>query len=298
MTPDEILVTSPGEANFCLMNVQLERGDEVICMSPAYQSLYQVAESTGCRIVFWKPEQESGWYYDPAQLEELISPKTKLIIVNFPHNPTGFLPSLEDWNEVIRIARHHNLVLFSDEMYHGLVHDPKDQIPAACDLYENAVSLWGMSKTFGLAGLRLGWLSSKNAALLNKVEAYKDYLTICNSTTSEMLATIALNNSDHFIQPNIEKIKSNIALFKQFQERNPDLLDFYIPKSGSTAFIRLRGSLTAFEYAEELVRKTGIMMLPSEKFDYGNHHARIGFGRQNLPEILAIWEQFHKTGRI
>ncbi|MDB5285820.1 MAG: hypothetical protein JWR05_769 [Mucilaginibacter sp.] len=295
MVPDEFLVMSPGEANFCLMNVLLEKGDEVICMSPAYQSLYQIAESIGSRVSFWKPEEGSGWYYDPAQLKALISPKAKLIIVNFPHNPTGFLPSLAEWNEIINIARNHNLVLFSDEMYHGLVHDSKDQIPAACDLYENAVSLWGMSKTFGLAGLRLGWLGSKNSALLSKIEAWKDYLTICNSATSEVLATIALNESEHFIQPNIEKIKGNITLFKQFQERNPDLLDFPVPMAGSTAFIRLKTSLTAFKYAEELIQRTGIMMLPSEKFDYGHQHARIGFGRNNLSEILDIWEHFQKT---
>ncbi|SHI02984.1 Aspartate/methionine/tyrosine aminotransferase [Chryseolinea serpens] len=296
MTPDEVLVSSPGEANFCLMNVLLERGDEVICMTPAYQSLYQIAESIGARLSFWKPEESNGWYFDPAQLKELVSTRTKLIIVNFPHNPTGFSPSSEDWNEIINIARHRNVVLLSDEMYHGLIYDPKDQIPAACDLYENAVSLWGMAKSFGLAGLRLGWLSSKNAALLSRIEAFKDYLTICNSATSEILATIALNNSDHFIQANIRKIKTNIEAFKQFQERNPELLDFHIPKSGSTAFVRLKIPSPAFEYAERLVQKTGIMMLPSEKFDYGGQHARIGFGRQNLPEILKTWEQFHKTG--
>ncbi|HEY5746479.1 MAG TPA: aminotransferase class I/II-fold pyridoxal phosphate-dependent enzyme [Chryseolinea sp.] len=295
MGVDEILVASPGEANFCLMNVLLEKGDEVICMSPAYQSLYQIAESIGCKLSFWKPEEVNGWYYDPAQLKGLISSKTKLIIVNFPHNPTGYLPSSGDWNEIINIARDRNLVLLSDEMYRGLVYDPKDQIPAACDLYENAVSLWGMAKSFGLAGLRLGWLSSSNAALLSKIEAFKDYLTICNSATSEILATIALNNSDHFIQANIKKIKVNAERFKQFQERNPELLDFYMPKAGSTAFVRLKIASTAFEYAERLVQQTGIMMLPSEKFDYGSRHARIGFGRQNLPEILKTWEQFHKA---
>jgi aspartate/methionine/tyrosine aminotransferase len=294
MQPDNILVMSPGEANFCLMNVLLKQGDEVICMSPVYQSLYQVAESLGCKLSFWMPEQEKDWYYDPAQLKRLINSKTKLIIVNFPHNPTGFLPSMKDWQEIISIARDHNLILFSDEMYRGLDHEPKDWIPAACDLYENAISLWGMSKTFGLAGLRLGWLSSKNADLLGKVEAFKDYLTLCNSTTSEVLARIALNHSADLIKVNIDRIRRNINLFKQFQERNPDLVDFYLPRSGSTAFIRLKTTMTAYEYAEELVQKTGIMMLPSEMFNYGHRHIRVGFGRENLSDILEAWGKFHR----
>jgi aspartate/methionine/tyrosine aminotransferase len=292
---DNLLVLSPGEANFCLMNVLLERGDEVICMSPMYQSLYQVAESIGCTISFWKPEDDINWYYGPAQLRKLITPKTKLIIVNFPHNPTGYLPSITDWNEIIDIARANNIVLFSDEMYRLLSHDPNNQIPPACDLYENAVSLWGMSKSFGLAGLRIGWLASRNNALLQKVEAFKDYLTICNSGPSEILATIALNNYHAFINANNEKIGLNIKHFGEFQQRNTDLVDFYLPKAGSTVFVKLKITITAMEYAERLVEKTGIMMLPSETFDYGTNYARIGFGRSNLPEILKIWEQYHHS---
>jgi aspartate/methionine/tyrosine aminotransferase len=275
------------------MNVLLQNGDNVICMSPMYQSLYQVAESLGCTISFWEPEPESAWYYSPSALRKLITKRTKLIVVNFPHNPTGYIPAMDDWNEIIRIARENNLVLFSDEMYRSLVYDEKDEIPAACDLYENAVSLWGMAKSFGLAGLRIGWLASKNGDLLKKVEAFKDYLSICNSATSEILAAIALNNSMSFIGPNIEKIKLNIETFRQFQLRNSDLLEFYQPRAGSTAFIKLKIKLTALQYAEELVQKTGIMLLPSEMFGYGTNHARIGFGRANLPEILTLWEKFH-----
>lgn len=296
MTPDNVLVVSPGEANFSLMNVLLDKGDEVICMAPIYQSLYQVAESVGCNISFWEPEPDSGWYYDPSRLRKLITRRTKLIVVNFPHNPTGYLPSPGDWNTIIGIARENGLVLFSDEMYRSLVYDPADAIPAACDLYENAVSLWGMAKSFGLAGLRIGWLASRNKDILGKVEAFKDYLTICSSATSEVLAAIALNNSAQFIPPNIKKIKSNIECFGQFRDRNSDLLEFYPPKAGSTGFIRLKSDITALEYADRLVQEADIMLLPSEVFHYGSHHARIGFGRAILPEALEKWEEFHLQG--
>jgi len=293
--PEKVLIMSPGEANFCLMNVLLEKGDEVICMAPMYQSLYQVAESIGCKVTFWGPEKNSDWYFAPETLEKLVKPGTKMIIVNFPHNPTGFMPSLTDWQKIIEIARKHNIVLFSDEMYRLLISDEKDQIPAACDLYENAVSLWGMSKTFGLAGLRIGWLASQNADLLLKIESFKDYLTICNSAPGELLTIIALRNKDKFLRPNIEKIRNNIKVFQSFQERNPDLLDFYYPKAGSTAFIKLNIPVSTLQYAEKLVEETGIMLLPSETFNYGTSHVRIGFGRQNFSEILPEWEKYHRT---
>ena len=289
---ENIVVCSPGEANFALMNVLLTRGDHVICMSPMYQSMYQVAKSIGCKVVFWKPDNTNKqWYYNPSDLERLITPKTKLIVINFPHNPTGYSPGSEDFNAIIAIARKNGITLFSDEMYRFLTHQPQNEISAACDIYENAVSLWGTAKTFGLGGLRLGWLASRNNDILNKVEAFKDYLSICNSAPSEILGTIALNNKAAFVQPNIKKIKSNIQIFKQFSERNPDFLDFYEPNSGSTAFIKLKIKEPAMVYAERLVQETGIMLLPSETFDYGTKYARIGFGRANLPEILDVFEK-------
>ena len=167
---NEIVVSSPGEANFILMNVLLSAGDHVICMSPMYQSLYQVAKDLGCSISFWEPMQsENKWHYNPEDLKKLITSKTKLIVINFPHNPTGFSPNIDDYKHIISIAQINSITLFSDEMYRFLNHDSNTVLPSACDLYENAISLWGTAKTFGLAGLRLGWLTSKNKNILKKV---------------------------------------------------------------------------------------------------------------------------------
>jgi aspartate/methionine/tyrosine aminotransferase len=288
-----IVVGSPGELNFALMNVLLKRGDEVICLAPMYQSMYQVAKSIGCKLVFWKPDfNHNSWYYDPSQLEKLITPKTKLIIINFPHNPTGYSPNISDLTAMIDMARKDNIPIFSDEMYRDLVFDEKHKLPSLADLYENGVALWGMAKSFGLGGLRIGWLASQNQDILLKVESFKDYLSICNSATSEILSTIALNNSTHFIQPNIDKIRKNIIVFSKFAERNQHFLDFPIPNSGSTAFVKLKIKGKAMDFAERLVQDTGIMLLPSETFEYGTKHARIGFGRANMAEILGVFETY------
>jgi len=293
ITKDELIVSSPGECNFILMNVLLNKGDEFICMSPIYQSLYQVGEEIGAKLLSWNPCKENDeWIYSISDLRKLVTSKTKLIIVNFPHNPTGFSPEISEYMELVELAREKGIYIYSDEMYRFLNLVDKYKLPSISDIYENGLSLWGMSKTFGLAGLRIGWLSSQNKDILSKVERFKDYLSICSSSTSEILSTIALNNMDKFLIPNLKKIKRNIELFSKFQKHNEDLFDFIIPRSGSTAFVRLKLKESAFEFADKLVKSTGIMLLPSETFKYGNSHLRIGFGRKNMPEILSIFQDY------
>ena len=291
---DEIIVSTPGEANFILMNILLEKGDHVICMSPMYQSLYQIAKELKCSVSFWKPTEELGkWYYNPSDLKKLIKPNTKLIVINFPHNPTGFSPEMDDYLKIIEIARQNGIVIFSDEMYRFLTQaENRVTLPSMCDLYENSVSLWGTAKTFGLAGLRLGWLTSKNKELIKKVEKFKDYLSLCNSSTSEILGTIALNNMDKFVIPNLKKIESNISLFSDFHKKNENLFDFQKPNTGSTAFIKLKINEPSLVFAEKLVKTTGIMLLPAETFEYGNSHIRIGFGRENMPKALTVFQDY------
>lgn len=290
---DEVLVASPGEANFISMNVLLSAGDHVVCMAPMYQSLYQVAKDIGCNVSFWEPTIEQGrWYYNPTDLKDLIKDSTRLIIVNFPHNPTGFSPSVDEFKYIVDLARQRGIAIFSDEMYRFLNHGTSEALPSASDLYENAVSLWGTAKTFGLAGLRLGWITSKNKLFLKEVEAFKDYLSICSSAPSEVLGTIALNHINSFVEPNLAKIRTNILHFEQFHQRNPILFDFPKPTTGSTAFIKLNINESAMDFAERLVKDTGIMILPSETFEYGTSHVRIGFGRKNMPEILDLLEKY------
>jgi|GEM_PF-5599636 len=258
-----------------------------------YQSLYQVANDLGCSVSFWQPTiSNNQWQYNPADLKKLIQHNTKLIITNFPHNPTGYSPSINNYYEIISIARQQGITIFSDEMYRFLDHPSINNLPALYDVYENGISLWGTAKTFGLAGLRLGWLTSKNKILLKKIESFKDYLSICNNAPSEILATIALNNLDSFVKPNLKKIKSNIDCFTKFHQRNSHFFDFFKPNSGSTAFIKLKIDETALGFADRLAKDTSKMLLPSETFEYGTSHARIGFGRQNLPEVLEILENY------
>lgn len=288
---NQLLVSSPGEANFILMNTLLEKGDHVICMRPAYQSLYQVVKSLGVQLTYWEADPGS-WMFDPEELKKLMQPNTKLIIVNFPHNPTGAFPTQDEWKAIVEIARKQGVYLYADEMYRLLTHSGTEEIPAACDLYEKAVSLWGMAKSFGMAGLRIGWLASQDKNLLKKVLAFKDYLSICNSAPSEILAMIGLNHKEHFLQLNLQKIAANIAHFTAFTERHNKLISCVPPRAGSTAFAQLHLKESSLDFSEKLVQRTGIMALPAEMFEFGDKHIRVGFGRRNFPEILEVLDEY------
>lgn len=292
-TIENVVVASPGELNFISMNVLLTSKDHAISVSPCYQSLSEVVKSIHCELSFWEAKPEK-WEFEPADLVQLIKPNTKLLILNFPHNPTGNYLTRKQLDEVVSIAKKHDLYIFSDEMYHKLIIDDMEELPPIADIYEKGISLWGTSKTFGLAGLRTGWLVSSDTDFLKKVVAFKDYLSICNSAPSEILSIIALNHIDKFLLPNLKKIKENIQLFSAYAAQHPIISSFTPPKAGSTAFVKLNIDTSALEFSDRLVEETGIMTVPAEMFDYQGKYIRVGFGRRNFPEVLETLDRYFR----
>jgi aspartate/methionine/tyrosine aminotransferase len=274
--------------------VLLTSTDHVVTISPCYQSLSEVVKSINCELSHWKPNPEN-WEFNTADLERLIRNNTKLIVLNFPHNPTGSYLTTKQLDEIVRIAKKHDVYIFSDEMYHKLIVDDMEELPPISDLYEKGISLWGTSKTFGMAGLRTGWLVSDDTGFLAKVVAFKDYLSICNSAPSEILSIIALNHMHKFLSQNLEKIKRNTVLFAEFVAKHPTLFSFIPPKAGSTAFVKLNIQNSSLDFSEQLIEKTGIMTLPAEMYDYQGKYIRVGFGRRNFPEVLDQLDKYLKT---
>ena len=278
--PDQCLVVVPEEGILIALSSILDPGDHVICTFPGYQSLYEIARGSGCEVSLWKPEEENRWRFNPDFLEEQVKPETKLIILNFPHNPTGYLPPKEDYLKMIDLAREHNLWLFSDEMYRFLEYDPKDRLPSACEVYEKAVSLFGMSKTFGMAGVRLGWVVTRDADLFSRMAAFKDYTTICSSAPSEILSLIALRRRDEIIHRHLTRIERNLALLDRFFEDFEDRFEWVRPRAGTIAFPRLKGDIDAPEFCQKVIEEASILLLPSTIYDYDRQHFRLGFGRK------------------
>ncbi len=290
---EHVLVHSGAEeAIFIFMNVMLKPGDHVIVQSPCYQSLFQIANDLGCQVTRWNPCEENPWHWDLDELEKSIRSETKLLIINQPHNPTGHLMTSAQQEQLIAMVKKHELLLFSDEVYRFLEHDPALRLPAASDLYEKAVSLGVMSKTYGLAGLRIGWIATRNKTIFDAMAAFKDYTSICNSAPSEYLSLIALRNQQQLIDRNLKIVDDNLQVLNRFFADYPHLFKWTAPVAGSIAFPSFLGKGGANQLAINLVEKKGVLIIPSRYFSYGDGHFRIGLGRKNLPECLGHMQDY------
>ena len=215
--PEEILVhTGAEEAIFLFMHAVLNADDHIIVHTPCYQSLMDVAKAIGCDVSPWQARDENNWALDLDELRKLLRPNTKAIIVNTPHNPTGYLMSRADYDALHKFVQENNLLLFFDEVYRESEYDPATRLPAACDMGEHAVSLGVTSKTYGLAGLRIGWIATKNKKVYDGMASLKDYTTICNSAPSEFLAEVAMRNRQKLVERNLGIIKHNLAVMDEF----------------------------------------------------------------------------------
>ncbi|HDR04295.1 MAG TPA: aminotransferase class I/II-fold pyridoxal phosphate-dependent enzyme [Candidatus Marinimicrobia bacterium] len=293
--PEQILVTVPEEGIFIAMNTLLGNGDHIISTFPAYQSLYEIACSMGCEISKWTPTNDIGWHFKIDDLKPLIRRNTKLIVINFPHNPTGAIISENELQELLMIARERNIIVFSDEMYRFLEYDSAHQTSSASDLYENAISLFGMSKSFALAGLRIGWLSTKNSDFLKSFAAYKDYTSICSSAPSEILAIIALRVKENILHRNLQLIAKNLKILDKFFAKYEDIFEWLRPQAGPIAFPKFKPQIDVADFCLNLVEKNGVMLLPSKVYDFKANYFRIGFARKNMPEALDQLEQYLQT---
>ena len=290
---DNLITAVPEEAIFITMHALLEEGDHVVIIDPVYQSLKEIPDSIGCSITSWPVEEKNNrWHLDLDSLEESITPETKLLIVNFPHNPTGYLPNLEDFNRMIEIARRHDIYIFSDEMYWLLEHDEEMRLPPAVDCYEKAITLFGLSKTFSLPGLRMGWIATREDELLRKLSTLKDYTTICGSAPAEILAIMALRQKEAILEANKKRIHANLEAARAFFTRHKKLFTWLEPGGGSTAFIKLNPEIDVVEFCEKIVEEKSIMIVPGEIFDYKGNYFRIGLGRDNFKNILLELEDY------
>ena len=292
VTANEILVHSGAEeAVFLFMQAVLSPDDHIIVHWPCYQSLKEVAAALGCRVSRWEARAETGWSLDLDDLRREIKSNTRVIVINTPHNPTGWLMEKEQYQELHRIADHSGIVVFSDEVYRESEYDPELRLPAACDVSPNAVSLGVTSKTYGLPGLRIGWIATHNRGVYDRMAALKDYTTICNSAPSEFLAELGLRHREELIRRNVGIIQDNVGRLDRFFEQHSELFNWHRPSAGPIAFPRWLGG-SVDEFCEEVVEKAGVLLAPGSIFDHPENHFRVGFGRLGLPAALARLQEF------
>lgn len=291
---DVVFLGSPIEGIYLAARAILEAGDEVIALSPAYDALVNMFEHVvgAERVRKWcfKPGA-SQWELDFDELEALINDRTRLIVVNFPHNPTGFLPTKAQLDQLINSVYLHNLVLFCDEMYFDLAHQGTLSIPSVAELNPRTVVLSGLSKTYGLPGLRSGWLIVQDKALREEIINWKFYTSICPPAPTEFLTYAALKVKNQLRDRSLAQIEANLKLADAFFARWPELFTWRRPSAGSTALVEMNvPSVEAF--AEKMAREAGVLIQPATTLGWDDKHFRLGLGRSAFGVALEKFEEY------
>ena len=285
------VVAGAEEGIFLAMHAALSADDEVIVVVPAYQSLHEVARSIGARVVTVPLRADTGWTLDPDAVARAVTRRTRAIVVNFPHNPTGAHIGADVQRRLLEIAETAGAILFSDEVYRGLESRPGQMLPCAASLSEAAVSLGVMSKALALPGLRIGWLATRNREFLAGVMRLKDYTTICNSAPSECLALMALRARERILERSRAIVAANVQRAAEFMEKYAGEVEWVPPRAGSTALPRFLHH-DAAEVSERLVREESVLLMPGAVFGCEPSYFRVGLGRRDFPTALE------KLGRL
>jgi aspartate/methionine/tyrosine aminotransferase len=273
------------------MQAVLKPGDHIIVHWPCYQSLIEIARSLGCEVTPWEARLENKWALDLDDLKGSLRKNTRAIVVNTPHNPTGYLMPKADYLSLNTLAQENGILLFCDEVYRELEYNLADRLPSACDINPEAVSLGVMSKAYGLAGLRIGWIATKNTPVLARMAALKDYTTICSSAPSEYLAELALRHREKITGRNLRIIQENLSLLEVFFNSHANQFEWVRPEAGPIAFPHLSGA-DVEKFCHDLVNNSGVLLLPGTMYDHPGNHFRLGFARKNMPEALGKLEEF------
>lgn len=293
--PADVIVCVPGEGIFLVMNALLKAGDHLVVISPCYQSLGEVAASAGCRVSAW--EADGNGRYQTETLRALVTVKTRMVVINFPHNPSGEHINTDQLKEISDFCEAGGLILFSDEMYRGLERDETHRLPCAAALSSKNIALSGMSKSFALPGLRIGWLVCRDAGFRKWLMTLKDYTTICSSAPSEILAVIALQNREMILSRNIAIINRNIALVDEFSARNSSMVFWKAPQAGSVALLDLLSGQTSGDACRELLERKSMLAIGLHLFGSRRSAIRLGLGRTSFPAALDRVEEWISDSR-
>ncbi len=306
-----LCLAGAGEGLYAIAKVLLGPDDHVIVPTPNYQgaetvplSVCDVSGVAMRRSGHWPSNadvSEPEWRLDVDELKAAARPNTKLISLNFPHNPTGMLMARDDLDALVAFCRERGIYLLSDEVYRGVELNADEQMPQIADIYERGISLNVMSKAYGLPGLRVGWFASQDTDLLQRLERYKHYLSICNSAPSERLSVIALKAREQIIDRNKGILRRNMGLLDALFTDFPGLVEYRAPMGGCVAFPKFTMPGGGEEFCRKLIEKSGILILPSSIYasevgDIPQDHFRIGLGRDKVvvDGIAAMRAHFEK----
>ncbi|MEE9493666.1 MAG: pyridoxal phosphate-dependent aminotransferase [Gammaproteobacteria bacterium] len=268
------------EGIYLCMHALLEKSDKVIAFTPLFEPLIATARDISCQIELLALDSENGWKIDFQQLAETIDDQTKMLIINYPHNPTGSHLTEEELGAIIALCQQHDVWLFSDEVFRGLEHDKADRLTTVAESYEKGISLGAISKAFGVPAIRVGWLVSQRHSFLDRCKTIKGYLSICNDQLGERLAVNLVKQAEILFDHHRQRLVANLQLLENYKPE----LDFHSPKAGCTVFANV--AMDSERFAENLVKKTGLLVIPNKAFCTRHNAVRLGFGRKYLKKYL------------
>jgi aspartate/methionine/tyrosine aminotransferase len=264
---------------------------EIVVVTPCYPSLVTMAEQQGIKVKSLEVTFEDHWQINEEKFLALINKNTRLIVLNSPHNPSGSIIKNEFSKKILAAAKKFNCYLLSDDVSQTSNYNKTALAHAYLD-YDRTIVVSVLSKSFGLAGLRIGWVVSKNKALLKKLLAIKAQASICTSVVDEKLAELALENHQKIIQRNNDIIKHNIILFHQFIEINSQYFSWCAPQAGLLTLVQCHTETPMLEWAEQVAEKSGLFVYPACLFGLKGSYFRLGLGSNKFPMILKSLQHF------
>lgn len=274
--PRHVMAThGSSEVIFLVINALLRPGDEVVVLDPCYFSYRNMAESKGCELKSWRLRFEQMFVPDFDELKKLITPRTRMVMVNFPHNPTGASITSEQQQELISETARVGAYLVFDTALAALTHDGPP-LPDPHLLYERAISIGTLSKAYGLAGLRVGWCQAAPEVIEQFVHL-RDYTTLYLSPLVELIAAKAIEKSDDILRVRRAQVRTNLEILDDWTDQHAELIEWVRPRGGVTAFLRFPYVSNIEDFCRRLAEERGVLLVPGQCFDSPGH-VRLGFG--------------------
>jgi aspartate/methionine/tyrosine aminotransferase len=266
------IVTGASEALVALMWLAAEPGANVILPLPGFTTFSALPESLGVETRFYGVRREDGFRIDPDEIKRLADAKTKLVLINTPHNPTGATIADDEMKALHDFTAQRGIQLVSDEVYHPIYHGRQTK---SATWLPHATVISDLSKAFSIAGVRTGWIIEHDARRREQYWTARAYFSICNNTTGEILSEIAIRKREVVLGKTQEVASRNLKLLERFMAGHRDVLDWIPPRGGMTAFPWLVSGENGRPFCQAATEQ-GILLAPGDCFDTPSHF-RLGF---------------------
>ncbi len=292
---ENVLVTvGAAEANLITLQTLVQPGDEIATVSPTYKQVWGIAENSGIIVKPFRLDSGSGWALDIDELNQVVNPKTKLIAVVNPNNPTGHIFTKAEMDAIVNAAQRVGAWILADEVYRGAERETDQETPSFFGLYDKVIAVGSMSKAYGLPGLRVGWIVGP-AATVDEIWRRHEYTTITASMISNHLAAHALTPQ---VRPMLigrarQYIRSGYPILKTWMDSQRGLFHYTPPQASAVTFIRYDLAINSTDLMHRLIDEAGVFVAAGDSFGMDNH-LRIAFGQE--PRVLE--EAFKRIEKV